>query len=46
MIYYKLVQIIITTPVLAEVILNVVVWQHALLNFIISNYGFVFMSKF
>ena len=46
MLYYKPVQIIITPPVLAEVILNVVVGHHGLLDSIVSNRGSVFTFRF
>ena len=46
MIHYEPVQITITAPALAEDILNVVVQHHGLLDFIVSNYGSVFTSKF
>ena len=46
MVYYKPVQTIITAPVLAEVILNVVVGHHGLPNCIVSDHGSVFMFRF
>ena len=45
-VYYKPVQTTITAPVLAEVILNIVVRHHGLLDSIISNRSSVFTSKF
>ena len=46
MIYYKLVKVIIDAPGLAEVIINVVVRHHGLLNSIVTNRGSLFTSKF
>ena len=46
MVWYKPVKVIINTPKLAEVILNVVMRYHGLPNSIISNRGAIFTSKF
>ena len=46
MINYELVIVIINTPGLAKVILNVVVWHHGLLNSIVSDKSSLFISKF
>ena len=45
-IYYKLVQMIITIPILIEVIFNIIVEYYGLLNPIIRNYNLIFISKF
>ena len=45
-VYYKLVKIIINAPGLAEVIINVVVWHHGLLDSIVTNRTSVFTPKF
>ena len=46
MVHYKPVKITIDAPGLAEVILDVVVWQHGLLDSIVTNRGLFFTSKF
>ena len=46
MVYYKLVKITINAPGLVQVIIDVVVWHHSLSNSIITDYGFLFTSKF
>ena len=46
MVYYKLVNITINSPELAEVILSMVVWHHGLPNSIMSDRGSLFTSKF
>ena len=46
MIHYKQVKIIIDTPDLAEVIINVVIWHRGLPNSIITNQSSLFISKF
>ena len=46
MVHYELVKIIIDTPRLAEVIIDIVVQYHGFLDSIINNYGAVFTSKF
>ena len=46
MVHYKPVKITINAPALAEVIINVVVWQHGLPNSIVTNRGSVFTFKF
>ena len=46
MVYYKLVKVTINTPRLAEVIIDMVMQHHGLLDFIISDRKVVFMSKF
>ena len=43
--YYEHMQTTITIPVLAKVILNIIVRQYSLLNFIVSNCSSVFMFK-
>ena len=45
-VYYEPVKVIINTPGLAKVIVNVVVQHHGLPNSIISNWGSVFISMF
>lgn len=46
MIYYVLVKIIINTPGVAEVIINVVVYYHGVPDSIIIDRGLLFTSKF
>ena len=46
MVYYEPIKVIINAPGLAEVILDVVVWHHGLLNSIMSNRGSFFTLKF
>lgn len=46
MVHYKLVKVTINVPSLTEVIIDVVVWHHGLPDFIISDRGAVFTSKF
>lgn len=46
MVHYESVKVTINDPRLAEVIINVVVWHHGLLDFIIGDYGAIFTSKF
>ena len=46
MVYYKPVKIILDSPGLAEVIIDMVVRHHGLLNSIVTNRGFFFISKF
>ena len=46
MVYYKSVKIAINALGLAEVIINVVVWHHNLLDSIVSDRGFLFTLKF
>ena len=46
MVYYKPMKITIDAPGLAEVIINVVVQHHGLPDSIITNWNFLFMSKF
>ena len=46
MVYYEPVQTTITTPALAEVILNIIVRHYGLLDSIVSDRGSVFMSIF
>ena len=45
-VYYEPVQVIIDTPRLAEVILDIVIRHHGLSDSIVSNRGSVFTSKF
>ena len=45
-VYYQPVQGTIDAPGLAEVILDVVVWHHGLLDLIVRDRGSVFTSKF
>ena len=46
MVHYELVKVTIDAPGLAEVILNMVVRHHGLLNSIVSDRGLLFTSKF
>ena len=46
MVYYEPVQMTITAPALAKIIVNVVVQHHGLPNPILSDRGLVFTSKF
>ena len=46
MILYKPVKVTINVPELAEVIIDVVVQHHGLLDSIISDRGAIFLSKF
>ena len=46
MVYYKPVKIMIDGPDLAEVIIDIVVQHHGLLDSIITDWGFLFTSKF
>ena len=46
MVYYKLIKITIDVSDFVEVIINIVVRYHGLLNFIITNLGSLFISKF
>ena len=46
MVYYKLVKVTIYTSGLAEVIINMIVWYHGLLDSIISDCRVIFTSKF
>ena len=46
MVHYEPVKVTINAPGLAEVILDMVVWHHGLLNSIVSNRGSLFISKF
>ena len=46
MVYYEPMQMIITAPALAEVILNVVVRHHGLPDSIVNDRGSIFTSKF
>ena len=46
MVYYKLVKVTINAPGLAEIILNVVVWHYGLPSLIVSDRGWLFISKF
>ena len=46
MVYYKPVQITLNAPGLAEVIIDVVVCHHSLLDSIVTNRGLFFTSKF
>ena len=45
-VHYKLVKVIINASKLAEVIINMVVQHHSLLDFIINNCKTIFISKF
>lgn len=45
-VYYKLVTTIIDVCGLVEIVIDVFVRQHVLLNFIINNKGTLFISKF
>ena len=44
--HYELVKVTIDALRLVEVIINIVVQYHGLLDFIISDYGIIFTSKF
>ena len=44
-VYYKLIKVTIDAPGLAEIIINVVVRHHGLLDSIVTNRGFLFTSK-
>ena len=46
MVHYKQVQITINIPGFVEVIINVVIWNHGLLDLIVTNKSFLFMLKF
>ena len=46
MVHYEPVQTTITAPALPKVILNIIIWHYGLLDFIVSNCGSVFISKF
>ena len=46
MVYYKPVKITIEAPDLAKVIINIVIRHHGLLDSIITDWGFLFTSKF
>ena len=46
MVYYKPVKVILNAPELAEVIFNVIVRYHGLLNSIVTDRGSLFNSKF
>lgn len=45
-VHYESVKVIINTPELAEVILDIVVWHHGLPDSIITNWDLLFTSKF
>ncbi len=46
MVYYKPVKVTINAPGLVEVIINVVVWHHRVLESIVTDQGLLFTSKF
>ena len=46
MVHYKPVKVTIDAPRLAEVIIDVVVWHHGLLDSIVTDRGLLFTSKF
>ena len=46
MVYYKPIKVTIDAPKLAEVIVDVVVWQHGLPDSIVTNESSLFISKF
>ena len=46
MVHYKLVKISFDAPGLAEVIIDVIVRHHGLLDSIVTNKGSLFISKF
>ena len=46
MVYHKLVKIIINAPGLFEVIIDIVIHHHSLLNFIVTDKSFLFILKF
>ena len=46
MVHFELINIMIDAPGLAEVIINVVIWHHGLLDSIITDWDSLFTSKF
>lgn len=46
MIYYKPVKVTIDAPDFTKIIINVVIRYHSLSDFIITDLGLLFMSKF
>ena len=46
MVHYESVKILIDAPGLAKVIIDVVIWHHGLFDFIITDWGSLFMLKF
>ncbi len=46
MVYYKPVKVMIDAPGLAEVIINMVVYYHGVLESILTDQGLLFISKF
>ena len=46
MVYYEPIKVTIDAPRIAEIILDVLIWHHGLLNSIVSNRGLLFNSKF
>ena len=46
MVYYELVKVTINTLGLAKIIINIMVRYHALSDFIITDWGLLFTSKF
>ena len=46
MMHYEPVKVTISAPRLAEVILNIVIWDHGLSDSIVSNRGSLFALKF
>lgn len=45
-IYYKLVKVFINALKLAKALLNMIVWYYSFFDFIIINWGFLFISMF
>lgn len=46
MIHYELVKVIINAPRLADIIIEVVIWHQSFLDSIVTDSGWVFISKF
>lgn len=46
MVYHELVKVTINTPRLVEVILDIIVQYHNFLNFIVTDWGLLFILKF
>lgn len=46
MVYYKPVTVIINSPRLVKIILDIIFWHHSFFDLIVSNRGLLFTSKF
>ena len=46
MVYYELINVTITAPALAEIIIEAIVQYYSLLDLIVSDFSLVFTSKF